>query len=244
MNEIPPPKPGEVDLPAEINAFVEYYWNRMKEAPSMERLKNEFPGVDSKALESQLKKGLDRLTQRGYQIEKRNYLSPKQLALANALLNLNDRRSNKKKLEDCKVSPAEYANWRKSAVFNDYLRERSEEVLQGGITEAHMALVDSASSGDMSAIKLLYEITGRHSPNSQQNVNIKTMLVRVIEAVQRHVTDPATLQAIAADIQMASEGMLDAGPAQMGTLEPNVMVSQPNIPGRGRKAITQEVRII
>lgn len=196
------------EITAEIDAFVEYYWNRMKVEPPIERLKSEFPTVSDRALTEQLRKSLDKLLAKGYSVERKNYLSPKQLALANSLLNLADRRSTKKKLEDLEVSAAVYANWKKDSVFAGYLRERSEELLPDGLADAHLALVDSASSGDISAIKLLYEVTGRHTPGSQQVQNIKSMLTAVIESVQKHVRDPAILQAIATDIQLASGGLM------------------------------------
>jgi len=120
------------------------------------------------------------------------------------LLNLDDRRSQKKKMDDLQVSPAMFANWKKNPAFNDYMRERSEELLSGGVTGAHLALVETAATGDVSAIKLLYEITGRHTSGSQQIENVKVMLTRVIEAVQRHVKDPAILQAIANEIQLTN----------------------------------------
>lgn len=201
-------------LASEINAFVEYYWNRMEDAPGMERLRSEFPRVETKALEKQLKLALQRMQLKGYGIQTRNYLSPEQLALANSLLNLSDRRSAKKKMDDLKVSPAVFANWQKDPTFNEYLRERSESVLGNGVSTAHLALVDSAASGDIQAIKLLYEITGRHSPGSQQIVNVKSMLIRVIEAVQKHVNDPQVLQAIAGELQGLGEGIFDEGPVK------------------------------
>lgn len=200
----------EVELVQEttVESFTEWYFNSMKELPSLERLRSEFPNCTDENLKEKTDVATEKMEKKGYDLKKSDYLTPKQLAVANSILNLADRRSNRKKLEDFGVSSAQFGNWKKSAKFNAYLRERSEESLGNAVSDVHMALIDSASSGDVSAMKLFYEITGRHTSGSQQITNVKTMLIQVIEAVQRHVKDPAVLQAIAADIQLSSGGIL------------------------------------
>ena len=199
--------PGEPD-PQTFEGFIEFHFNQFKAAPSRDRLAYEFPAYDEQRIEKQTEVALKKLEVKGYDVKKVDYLSPQQLAVANAMLNLADRRSDKKKLEDFKVSPAIYANWKKQDKFNRYLRERAEEVLGNSIGEVHLALIDSATSGDIGAMKLFYDITGRHSPGSKQVENVRGMLVRVIEAVQRHVKDPAVLQAIATEIQLATSEVI------------------------------------
>lgn len=197
-------------LAAEFNGFIETYYNQMEAFPSMERLKNEFPEKSEKALKDDLLVAAARLETKGYAISKRDYLTPEQLAVANSILNLADKRSITKKLQDFQVSPAKYANWKKNPVFNGYLRDRSEAQLGEAIPDVHLALIDAATSGDMRAIQLFYEITGRHGPDSRQNVNVQVMLTAVLEAVAEYVRDPEILQKIAAKIQEASAGALGA----------------------------------
>ena len=54
-------------------------------------------------------------------------------------------------------------------------------------------------SGDVPALKFYYEITGRAS--SPEAINLKMTMAKMIEAVQKHVKDPAVLQAIASELQ-------------------------------------------
>lgn len=212
-----PPRMGEVEarperelkrakVVADFNAFVEHFFNQMEKLPSIERLKVEFPTIPARQLKTDLQIATAKLTAKGYNISRRSFLSPEQLAVANSILNLQDQRSVSKKLADFGVSAATYGNWKKDPSFNAYLRERSEALLGNSIGEVHLALIDAARNGDVSAMKLFYEITGRHTPGSRQDINVQSMLVLVIEAVQKHVTDPKVLQAIASEIQDATGG--------------------------------------
>lgn len=187
----------------EFNAFVEYYWNIFNKLPSIERCCTDFPGLGKRAMENELRAAGARLQAKGYQLDKKDYLSPKQLAFANSILNLADKRSRLQKMRELDVSAAEFANWKKNPVFNDYLRHRSEALLGDSLPDVHLALIDSASRGDVSAIKLFYELTGRHGAEGQQQTNIKATLTALIEAVQTHVHDPIVIQAIASAMQDA-----------------------------------------
>lgn len=186
---------------ADFNGFIETYVNRMGKLPSVALVKTEFPEVTLNRIEADLKIAAIKLNAKGYQLQNKDYLSPEQLAVANSILNLADKRSITKKLQDFSVSPAKYGNWKKDPSFNAYLRERSEQLLGDSIADVHLALIDAATSGDIQAIKLVYDITGRHTQNSKQEVNVQMMLVGVIEAVQQHVRDPELLKAIANSIQ-------------------------------------------
>jgi hypothetical protein len=188
--------------------FVEHYYNIHERLPSLARLKTDFPDFTQKQIESELKIAAIKLDAKGYGLSQKEYLSPEQLAVANAILNLADKRSLSKKLADFGIGAAKYANWKKNPVFNAYLRERSETILGNSIPEIHLALVDAATSGDVQAMKFAYELTGRYSQHSQQAMNVQSMLISVIEAVQKHVSDPKIIQAIAAEIQESSGGVI------------------------------------
>lgn len=185
----------------EFNAFIEHYWNQLNKPPSMDRMRAEYPKIPEAQLKASLKVALIKLEAKGYNVLAKTYLSPEQMAVVNSLLNLADKRSNSKKLEACGVSPATFANWKKDPIFLNYWRERAESLLGNSIGDVHIALIEAATAGDVGAIKLFYEITGRHVPGQQQAINVQATLVRAIEAIQKHVTDPAVLLAIANEIQ-------------------------------------------
>lgn len=128
-------------------------------------------------------------------------LSPQQLALANALLDLHDNRSQRKKLQEFNVSTAKYNAWLRDPAFKTYLQRRAENFLGDNAHEAHLALVDRVKSGDISAIKYYNEMTGRFVPSSSKApVDINAVLMQVIEAIQMRVKDPEVLVALSDDL--------------------------------------------
>jgi hypothetical protein len=131
---------------------------------------------------------------------KSTILTEEQLRVANIMLDMRDNRSQKKKLEQCGVSTAKYQAWLRDPAYQNYIRTRGEAALGDNQHEAHLALVERVRVGDLGAIKYFNEMTGRHVPNKDSNVNISQILMMVIESIQRHVTDPATQEAIANDL--------------------------------------------
>lgn len=123
-----------------------------------------------------------------------NVLTPLQLRVANSMLDLNDQRSNKKKLQDLGVSTSRYQNWLRDPVFNAYLRKVSESMLGSYEHEAHLALIDKVRMGDTNALKLYYEITGRYVPggktNDAQALDFQHLLTNILEIISDEIEDP------------------------------------------------------
>lgn len=123
-----------------------------------------------------------------------NVLTPLQLKVANAVLNAEDTRSRKKKLQDLGVSVDRYQNWLRDPVFNAYLQKRAEAMFGEMGHEAHLALFDKVRMGDTNAIKLYYELTGRYQPGGKTNDNqaqdFQQMLVSILEIISDEIEDP------------------------------------------------------
>lgn len=138
-------------------------------------------------------------------------LTEEQLSVANSMLDLTDNRSRRKKLSEFGVSTQQYESWLRDPTFSAYLRSRSESLLSDSQPDAHLALVDRVRSGDMSAIKYFNELTGRYTPvsavTSGGGFDTKMVLIRVVEIMQRHLSDqPLILQQIAQELIELSEG--------------------------------------
>lgn len=125
-------------------------------------------------------------------------LTELQLTAANVMLDVSDTRSQKKKLADLGISTQIWQSWLRDPGFQNYLRSRSENLLGDHQHDAHLALVDRVKSGDIGAIKYYNEMTGRFVQNSQANVDVSLILLRVLEIIQKYVVDSA-LQAVIAD---------------------------------------------
>lgn len=146
-------------------------------------------------------------------------LSIEQLRCVNKLLDFNDTRSDKKKLEEIGVPSWKYQTWKKDPAFQAYIRERANNLIGDNIDEVDRALLDNARSGDISSIKLIYELTGKYNPRADGQVDVRAILTQVQEIIMRRVKDPETIAAIASDFQLlASTNRV--GPRVIEAVEP------------------------
>lgn len=129
-----------------------------------------------------------------------NSLSPEQLAVANVLLDRFDNRSRKKKLQDMGVNTQTLNGWMRDPAFRDYYTRRAEGIFGDVVPEARLALMDNVEKGDFNSIKLALEMTGTYSTKSVSEVNIEFLMMKILEAIQKHVTDADTLNAIAGEL--------------------------------------------
>ena len=135
-------------------------------------------------------------------------LTEKQLAVANVMLDrIGDNRSDKKKLHELGVAPHEYQAWLRDPVYQSYIRTRAEAMLGDSLHESHLALIERVRSGDISAIKYFNEITGRYNPNAGDKADVNSVIMLIVEVIQRHVHDPKLLQLLADDISLIAGGV-------------------------------------
>jgi hypothetical protein len=154
-------------------------------------------------------------------------LTEQQFTVANVMLDVLDKRSRLKKLTELGISTAEYNGWLRDPVYRQYCLERAEELLESNQHVAHMSLIDRVAQGDLGAIKYFNSMTGRYREKNDAGVEVNVtnvsgsdMLIRVVEIIQTHVKDPATLEAIATDILALTGGGANgngAGKVQVAT---------------------------
>ena len=140
-------------------------------------------------------------------------LEPRQLLLANMLMNTLDKKSLREKLGQIGVSPQQYQAWRRQPAFQKYLQTRAEAVFKDSDTEAYLGLAKAVQAGDLNAIKFHMEVRGTYNPRIQVDVNIEQVLVRIVDVVSQHVS-PEVMEAIGNDLDAVLGG------ANMPALEP------------------------
>lgn len=134
-------------------------------------------------------------------------LKPDQIAAANTYLNLADDRPITQKLHELGISPTRFWGWMKGEVFRAYLTERAEELFRDGLPFAHRELLAKVMRGDLKAIRLFYEISGRYTGlQSLEAQNVQILMQRLIEAIQIEVTDQEIIQRIAERFHAISMG--------------------------------------
>lgn len=127
-------------------------------------------------------------------------LSDKQLAVISTLLNPLDGRSQTKKLASLGVKPATFAGWMRGERFSGFFRARSEELFGDALPLAHESLVRKVADGDIRAIKLFYEVSGRYTgARKEETANLRLILAKLTEIIQHYVS-PEIMRQIINDV--------------------------------------------
>lgn len=210
-------KPLTQDM-LEVIGFIEHHWIRYGKFPTVGLMKERYPKFN---LKTSLKHNTFRLAldNRGITIptdvyltaldnalEPEQELTNDQIQAASTYVNYTDTRSRTRKLQEMGISTTKWNGWLKNPTFRDFLHELSTRNFNDQLSTAHEGLLKAVDRGDTNAVKLYMEMTGRYTANSGQNQNIRVILARVIESIQRHIKDPNTLRAIATDFEVIMRG--------------------------------------
>ena len=185
-----------------ILTYVEQCWYLESRIPTLDKIVKE-TSLDRAAIRTILASSIfqEACSNRGIDVnhEAKN-LTPNQLALANTLLDFSDLATPAQKLKRLGVAPRQYSAWLKQTAFKSYLKTRAEELFDDAMPEAHSALVRNLQNGDLPSLKLFYEISGRWSSKTAGEVNIEFLMMRILDILYRHISDPEQLRAIADEL--------------------------------------------
>ncbi len=165
---------------------------------------------------------------------RKNALSAEQIMAANFMLDLNDTRSDKKKLQDLGISTQQWNAWMREPAFAEYLENNVSHLIKTSAHEADVALLDKVKAGDLASIKYFHEYTNKYVSRANQpagtTVNVgldgdaarlRAILSDVIEIIVDEVDDGAVGARIGDRIKAlaAKYAMLDGfetGPIDTG----------------------------
>lgn len=190
------------DLQKRLIAYSEMMWFQYNRLPTPDELCSQF-NLSAKALNKILadEDVVKSFEGRGMPVVQGRDLTPKQVTAINTILNLADQRSRRKKLQDMGISETIWNGWQQNPSFAMYFADRAEKILGDSIPEAHLALVDNVMHGDISSIKLLYEITGRFK-SGESGADPRVIINKVFEIIAKHIQDSDVLDAIANDLAL------------------------------------------
>lgn len=136
--------------------------------------------------------------------ESRPVLTGRQIAAINALMDLNDQRTDNKKLKELGITTREYQSWRADPHFIQYMHQRAEKA---GLTDldddAYRAFAENVREGDMGAIKMFFEMKGIYRSNDPQVMQFRILVQTLIDIIQQEVRDPEALTRISTKIMNA-----------------------------------------
>jgi hypothetical protein len=183
--------------------FIERYHSSTGNSPDDKKICQRFSNITPEFL-SAFKKNplvLRSMAARGIPFpDPGEKFSQRQMSAAATMLSYVDRRSDEKKLRDIGVTPREWAGWLQDEEFATYLRDRSERMATNSLHEAHLGLIKGMRSGNTASIKLFLEMQGRYNPEQENAINVRLVLHKFIEVIQKYVRDPITLHNIARDL--------------------------------------------
>lgn len=185
--------------------WIEEYWHENSGYPPVGRIKEEFPEIDYRELKEREEFKLA-LKNRGIHIDRPSELTDEMVAAILAVTTYRDGRSTNAKLKDLGISLAQWQGWMKIPRFKKYFHARSKEVFDDSVDVAHKGLLKALDRGDVNANKFYMELTGRWTPTSTSEVNVKLVLARLIEVIQLFVDDPIKLQLIAVGFDAVMKG--------------------------------------
>lgn len=133
-------------------------------------------------------------------------LTTEQVAAITTVVNFEDKRPRSVKLREMGITTTQWGGWLKDPEFKKFLHQMTTTHLQDVLHVANEGLLHAVERGDTNAIKFYYELTGRHTQESGSMQNLRVVLAKVIESIQRNVQDPEVLKAISSDFEIILAG--------------------------------------
>lgn len=143
---------------------------------------------------------------RGFPFERGVTLTPEQIFAVNVITNPTNKKDLGAKLKQAGITYAIYRAWLKQPHFAEYVTKISEQMLGEHVQDVHTKVVEKAAGGDIQAMRLYYELTGRHDPQKQQMVDLQGVIGLLLEVITRYVTDTTALSKITQDIELILAG--------------------------------------
>ncbi|MDO7786100.1 phBC6A51 family helix-turn-helix protein [Desulforamulus aquiferis] len=94
--------------------------------------------------------------------------SEKQVAIAELLLNPEDRRPKKAKLDAVGLPERTFYRWMKDPRFLNYLNSKLDQYTAGGLVDVWHSLINQAKRGNIQAIKLYFEMKGMYRAEEER----------------------------------------------------------------------------
>lgn len=142
------------------------------------------------------------LQHRGIQFDPKDGLSMEQQTVLLKLADPFDRRGISAKLRDLSIPMARFQAWMKQPLFNELLNKHTKDNYVEALPAIRQRLIGNAEAGDQRAIELVFAMTGEWNPQQQHLDDAKTIILKIVEAIIKHVKDRDVREAILADVTM------------------------------------------
>lgn len=142
------------------------------------------------------------LHHRGIQWDAKDGLSMEQQTVLLKLSDPFDRRGLASKLKDLGVPMPRFQAWLKQPLFNELYNQHTKANYAEALPAIRQRLIGNAEAGDQRAIELVFAMTGEWNPQQQHLEDARTIVLKVVEAIIKHVKDVKTREAILSDVSL------------------------------------------
>ena len=142
------------------------------------------------------------LHHRGIQWDAKDGLSMEQQTVLLKLADQFDRRGLASKLKDLGVPMPRFQAWLKQPLYKELYNQHTKANYEEALPAIRQRLIGNAEAGDQRAIELVLAMTGEWNPQQQHLEDARTIVLKVVEAIIKHVKDVKTREAILSDVSM------------------------------------------
>lgn len=154
--------------------------------------------------------GLAALEERGIPPESKKNLVTTEQVMALQIIFAPTSASFETRLKRADVTITKWQTWLRNPAFNSLYRTMGEQKLVNGVPTALSAMTDKAADGDMAAIKLLLEMTGRYDPGNDTKINLMSFMRKVVDVIQEELMgDPEKMISIAKRLKALSDSEVE-----------------------------------
>lgn len=137
-----------------------------------------------------------------------NGLTAEQISVISYLTDTSTTKGIPTRLRELGIKQTTYRAWLRQKPFNDAIRKFAGNALTDAIPAAETMLAAKAASGDLPAIKYFMEVTGRHDPMRQQQVDTQALIAVMIDCIQQVLGQhPDLLKELIDQISIQSKGV-------------------------------------
>lgn len=94
---------------------------------------------------------------------------PLQVKIVQLMVDIDDKRSLKAKLESINVPRRTFYNWMEDQRFREYLQSQVDLITEAKLPDAWKSLMRNIDRGETQAIKLFFELKGKYTPKVEMS---------------------------------------------------------------------------
>ena len=112
----------------------------------------------------------------------------------------------KQKLAKAGITNVQYRAFMNNATFAKAVTQAAEQMVSNS-NEALLQLGRRVGEGNLQAIKLQMEISGRHNPNAENQMSQRELMVGIMDILFRNIKDTETMDRIASEMKLLAARM-------------------------------------